>query len=138
MVYVTRGLLDALLEFAREREPEEATITLGTTPAGELEDCDLDPETQVFTHFYLSSAGGSVQAVFGMDLGTPPGTQGRFISHPDGELGVTQTDDLREVVLVAVPPWDRSSVAAFGRDGRRYPLDLVDAEPPGESLDSLD
>lgn len=134
MVYVTRGLMGALLEFAREREPEEATMTLATTPADDLEGCDLGPETPVFTHFYLPTTGESVRAVFGMDLGTPPGTQGRFVSHPAGHLGVSRTDDLREVVLVAVPPWDLSSVAAFGRDGRRYPLELVDAEPPQESL----
>lgn len=126
--------MDALLEFAVECEPEEATITLATTSASDLEGCDLDPDTPVFTHFYLPSTGGSVQAVFGMDLGTPPGTQGRFVSHPDGELGVSRTDDLKEVVLVAVPPWDRSSVAAFGRDGRRYSLEFIDADPPQEFL----
>jgi hypothetical protein len=38
------------------------------------------------------------------------------------------------VVFVAVPPYDRASVAAFGRDGRRRDLHVVDAEPPEESL----
>ena len=126
--------MDALLQFAEEREPEEVTITLATTTASELEGCDLDPDTPVFTHFYLPSAAGSVQAVFGVDLGTPPGTQGRFVSHPNGQFGVSRTDDLKEVVVVAVPPWDRSSVGAFGRDGGRLSLEFVDADPPQESL----
>lgn len=135
MVYATRGLVDALLEVAREREPASVTVGLGITPAGDLDGAELPPGTPVFTHLYLPDAGGSIRAVFGVDLGTPAGrTPGLFVSHPRGELAISRTDDLREVVLVAVPPWEPESVAAFGRDGRRLPLDLVDAELPTESL----
>jgi hypothetical protein len=135
MVHVTEGLLDILLQRARERDPESVTIGLAVTPAEEFADLDLDPGTPVFTTFYLPDAGRSVEAVFGSDLGTPAGqTPGLFVSHPNGSLSVSRTDDLREVVFVAVPPYDRASVAAFGRDGRRRDLHVVDAEPPEESL----
>lgn len=139
VVYVTRGLLGALLELAAEREPEPVSASLATTPAGEFPAGELPEsgpsgETDVFTHLYLPSTGQSVQAVFGMDLGTPPGTAGLFVSHPDGQRSVSKEDDLREVVFVAVPPWEEDSVAAFGRDGSRYPLEVVDAEPPRESV----
>jgi hypothetical protein len=72
--------------------------------------------------------------VFGSNLATPSGeAPGLFVTHPDGSLSLSRTDDLREVVFVAVPPWDRESVAAFGRDGRRRDLEVLDAEPPRES-----
>lgn len=137
MVHITRGLRDALLGFARDAEPEAVAASLGVTPAGEFEDglADLPPETPVFTHFYLPEAGRSVSAVFGVDLSTPAGrTPGQFVSHPDGELAVRRTDDLREVVFVAVPPWRGDSFAAFGRDGSRRDLSVLDVEPPAESL----
>jgi proteasome lid subunit RPN8/RPN11 len=134
MVYATRGLLDILLEKARDRDPEAVTIGLAVTPAGEFADVDLDPETPVFTTFYLPDAGRPVEAVFGSDLGTPAGqTPGLFVSHPDGSLSISRTDDLREVVFVAVPPYEIDSIAAFGRDGRRRDLRVLDAEPPRES-----
>lgn len=133
-VYATAGLVDALLDIAADRSPSEETIAVTTTPAGEFEPpLDLPPETPVFTDLYLPGTGGSVAAVFGMDLGTPA-SDGRFVSHPDGRLAVRQTDDLHEVLLVGVPPWDRESVAAFDRRGRGRPLQLLDAEPPAESL----
>ena len=128
VVYATRGLLDALLELARDRHPGELTVSIVTTPAGELDD-GLDPETAVFTDLYLPGASRSISAVFGMDLGTPR-AEGRFLSHPDGYLGVRQTDDLHGVVLVAVPPYDLSSVAAFDRRGGELSLDVLDIEPP--------
>ncbi|WP_327052237.1 hypothetical protein [Halomicrococcus gelatinilyticus] len=136
MVYATRGLVEALLEFAAKAEPEKVTISLSVTPAGELHgDVDLPPETPVFTHFYPPDAGQSVRAVFGVDLSIPAGqTQGRFVSHPQGALAVSRTDDLHEAVLVAVPPWDDDSIAAFNRSGRRQSLDVFDAEPPQELL----
>jgi hypothetical protein len=88
----------------------------------------------VFTHFYLPRDDDSVSAVFGVDLGTPVGqTQGRFVSHPRGELSVSETDDLHEVVFVAVPPWDDDSVAAFDRRGTRREFSVLDVEPPAES-----
>lgn len=135
MVYATSGLADALLDLAREAEPESVTISLATTPAGEFTD-SLPPETPVFTHFYFPEAGRSLSAVFGMDLGMPAGqTQGRFVSHPQGRLELARTDDLHGVVFVAVPPWERNDLAVFSRNGIEQSLDLVDAEPPVESLD---
>lgn len=134
VVYATRGLVDALLELACDRDPGEVTVSIRTTPAGEfVDDGGLDPTAPVFTDLYLPGTGGSVSAVFGVDLGTPR-AEGRFVSHPDGYLGVRQTDDLHEVVLVAVPPYDRASVAAFDRRGERLELDVLDVEPPQETF----
>jgi len=134
-VYVTRGLVETLLRMARDAEPNDVTISLAVTEAAELPDADLAPETPVFTDFYLPSAGGSVNAVFGMDLGTPAGqTQGRFVSHPDGYMGVSKLDDLHEVIFVAIPPWDTDSFGAFDRSGRTVEVEVLDIEPPEESL----
>ncbi|PSP82895.1 hypothetical protein BRC83_08440 [Halobacteriales archaeon QS_1_68_17] len=136
MIYATRGLVDTLLRLAAERDPRSVTIPLAVTPAESLDGGDLQPGTPVFTHFYLPEAGGSVSAVFGMDLGTPAGqTQGLFVSHPDGDLSVSETDDLHEVVFVAVPPWESGSLSAFDRSGRRQSLELVDAAPPPDQAD---
>lgn len=136
MVYITRGLNDALLELAADAEPKKVTVPLAITPAEELDGADdIEPETPVLTHFYPPDTGKSVTAVFGMDLSIPPRqTQGQFISHPQGPLEVTQTDDLREVVVVAVPPWTRETVASFDRSGRKQELVVLDAEPPAELL----
>lgn len=137
MVYVTQGLLEVLRRMAADAEPESVSVGLGITPADELTGVDdLPAETPVFTHFYLPEAGQSIAAVFGMDLATPPGrTQGRFVSHPTGPLGVSRTDDLHGVVVVAVPPWDEGSAAAFDRAGRRLELSVIDVVPPGETLE---
>ncbi|UPV74181.1 hypothetical protein M0R89_16780 [Halorussus limi] len=136
MVYVTRGLVDVLLGFAADAEPEELTVSLAVTPAADLEGTEgVPPDAPVFTHFYPPDAGKSITAVFGVDLSVPAGqTQGRFISHPRGNLEVDKTDDLHEAILVAVPPWDEASLAAFDRSGRKQPLEVVDARPPTESL----
>ncbi|WP_435194736.1 hypothetical protein [Natronomonas sp. EA1] len=134
MVYVTRGLVTALLEFAGEADPESVALALATTPASDLPEADLDPEASVFTDFYLPDAGRSVNAVFGMDLGRP-NTDGRFVSHPQGKLELVQTDDFAAVIFVAIPPYDESSLAAFGRSGRRLPLEVLDIEPPEARLD---
>jgi len=136
VVFLTRGLRDALLELAANAEPEKLTVSLAVTPADELDGADhLEPETPVFTHFYPPNTGRSVTAVFGMDLSIPARqTQGRFISHPQGRLEVAQTDDLHEVVLIAVPPWTTEMVAAFDRSGRKRKLVVLDAEPPAELL----
>lgn len=136
MVHATSGLIAALLEMAADAEPRELTAELSVTRAGAFpESPDVPPETPIFSHFYLPDAGGSVSAVFGVDLSTPLGqSQGRFVSHPGGGLEVTREDDLHGVVLVAVPPWDDESIAAFGRDGRRLELTVVDAAPPREEL----
>jgi hypothetical protein len=72
VVYITRGLLTALLELAADREPESVTVSLASTPAEEFE-TDLPAGTPVFTDMYLPDTGGSVTAVFGMDLSTPTG-----------------------------------------------------------------
>lgn len=136
MVYITRGLLEVLLELASDGDPESTTAALAVSPAADLEGpdaADVDPETPVFTDFYLPDTGRSVTAVFGMDLSTPHATtQGRFVSHPQGRMAVSRTDDLHETVFVAVPPWDRESVAAFDRSGRRRDLRVLDAHPPEE------
>lgn len=133
MLYATSGLVETLLRLAREREPDEATISLAITPAEEIPETDLDPETPIFTHFYLPSAGSSVNAVFGVDLGTPPGqTQGRFVSHPRGDLRLSKRDDFHEIIFIAVPPWDENSIAAFDRSGREQELTILDVEPPEE------
>ena len=136
MIYVTRDLLTVLRERAASEDPDEVNVRLSATPAGEFEtDLGLDPETPVVTHFTLPSVGGSVSSVFGVDLGTPAGDGGaRFVSHPDGFLGVSRTDDLAGVVIVAVPPYDGDSVAAFDRSGDGVELAVVDAEPPTESV----
>jgi hypothetical protein len=139
--YLTGGLLDALLAIASDREPDAVSTLLLTSPAGELESDptadagggagdgtdvegnrgrtantavdELDPGTPVFTDLYFPSAGRSVDAVFGVDVSVPHGqAQGRFVSHPLGELSVSKTDDLHEVVVVAVPPWTREIVTA--------------------------
>lgn len=136
MVYATRGLIEALVDFAEDAEPEEFAAALEVTPAGEFDaDLGLPDETPVFTHFYHPDAGRSINAVFGVDLATPMGrTRGRFVSHPGGELDVSLTDDLHATMLVAVPPWEAASVAVFDRRGRRQPLELLDTEPPIEEL----
>ncbi len=157
-VHVTKGLLDALLELAADEDPEAVSAALAVTPAGELDwaaasdgatesdgpidaagAADLDPGTSVFTDLFLPQERRSVNAVFGMNMTIPPHqTQGRFLSHPLGRLEVTKEDDLHEVVLVAVPPWDENSVAAFDRRGRRRPLVVLDAAPPLGRLEDFD
>jgi len=134
VLYATRGLVETLLRLASERDPDTTTIPLSVTEAGEIPESELDPETPVFTHFYMPDVGSSVNAVFGVDLGMPVGqTQGRFVSHPKGDLRLSKRDDLKEVVFVAVPPWDEESLAVFDRRGQRQELTVLDVEPPEES-----
>lgn len=136
MIYATRGLVDTLLRMASEADPDDVTISVAVTDAGDLTETDLDPDTPVFTHFYMPSAGNSVSAVFGFDLGTPVAqSNGRFVSHPTGRLDVTKEDDLHEVIFVATPPWDDESFAAFDRRGIGRELSIIDAEPPEEVLE---
>ncbi len=136
MVYITRGLVEVLLDLARDADPEDLSTGVSVTLAGELTGGpSLPPETPVFTDFLLPSSGDAVNAIFGVELSTPARqAQGRFVSHPVGELMVTLRDDLAEVIFVAVPPWDESSFAAFDRAGEERPLEIIDAEPPQESL----
>ncbi|POG54934.1 hypothetical protein [Haloferax marisrubri] len=135
-VHATRGLVDLLLDMAEDAEPTSMNLVLAPTPAGEFdEDLGLDPETPVLTHFYMAEAGQSVSAVFGMDLGTPAGRgRARFLTHPQGPFELTERDDLAAVVLLAVPPWERRTLAAFDRAGRKLELVVLDAEPPQEEL----
>lgn len=136
MIHITRDLLTVLLDVAADADPQESNVRLSATPAGEFEEATgLDPEVPVLTHFTLSGVGGSVNAVFGVELGTPAGHGGaRFVSHPDGFLGLSKTDDLAAVVIVAVPPYDDDSVAAFDRAGDGVELAVLDAAPPEESV----
>ncbi len=142
MVYVTRGLVDVLLDLASDADPNPVSTGLSVTPAGELRGGEgLPPETPVFTDFFLPDVGKSVNAVFGVDLSTPNRqTQGRFVSHPVGELEVSRRDDLAQVIFVAVPPWTpgEETFAAFDRFGERQPLEIIDAEPPAGSLSDTD
>ncbi|ELZ98906.1 hypothetical protein C440_01080 [Haloferax mucosum ATCC BAA-1512] len=135
-VHATRGLIDLLLDMAEDAEPTAMNLVLAPTPAGEFDaDLGLGPETPVLTHFYMAEAGGSVSAVFGMDLGTPAGRgRARFLTHPQGPFELTERDDLAAVVLLAVPPWESRTLAAFDRAGRKLELVVVDAEPPKEEL----
>ncbi len=135
-VYVTAGLIEALLGRARRADPDRANVVLDATRAGAFDrDLGVPADQSVLTHLYLPEAGGSVRAVFGVDLGRPAGRgTARFVSHPTGPLALTREDDLAAAVVVAVPPWERESLAAFARSGRRLGLTVVDAEPPVESL----
>lgn len=135
-VWITRGLLAALIARAADAEPSCANLVLDATPAADLRPApDLPAGRPVLTHLYLPDAGRSIGAVFGVDLGRAAGDgAARFVSHPQGPLGVTRSDDMAAAVLVAVPPWDPDHVAAFDRSGRRRRLHVVDAEPPEERL----
>ncbi|MEF8757955.1 MAG: hypothetical protein V5A33_06935 [Halobacteriales archaeon] len=135
MIYATSGLVDALLDMAGNADPDDVTVGLATSPADDLAIDAVPAETPVFSDFYLPASGGSVSAVFGVDLGTPLGqTQGRFVSHPMGDIELDRRDDLHAVVFVAVPPWGRDSIAAYDRRGRRQELEVLEATPPRRSL----
>ncbi len=142
MVYITRALVDVLLDLASDADPDRVTTGVSITPAGELKGADeLPPDAPVFTDFYLPDPGNPVNAVFGVDLSTPARqAQGQFVSHPVRELEVTKRDDLAEVVFVAVPPWelDERSFAAFDRRGERRALEVVDAQAPDRSLSDVE
>jgi hypothetical protein len=135
VLYATRGLVETLLRLAREKEPDSTTIPLAVTHAADLPEVDLSDETPVFTHFYMPNKGDAVNAVFGVDLGTPVGqTPGVFVSHPRGDLKLSKRDEFREVVFVAVPPWEETSMRAFDRNGDRQELTVLDIEPPEETI----
>ena len=135
MLYVTRGLVETLLRFAADKDPDSTTIPLAVTDAGDLPETDLTDDTPVFTHFYMPNKGDAVNAVFGVDLGTPAGqTPGVFVSHPRGDRKPSRRDDFREVLFVAVPPWDEDSLRAFGRNSKRQEYTILDVEPPEETI----
>jgi hypothetical protein len=142
-VYATRGLLAVLLELAADAEPQVANVTLVAVPVGDLDAApdgagggalgldDVPPETPVFAEFYFPGAGEAITRVFGMDLATPAGqTQGRFLSHPNGDADVSLTDDLHAVLFVAVPPWDPGNVHAYDRSGSQLAVRRVAGETP--------
>ena len=136
VLYVTRGLVDTLLGFAAESDPDRVTVPLAVTRARDLPEADLPDETPVFTHFYMPSEGDAVNAVFGMQLGIPSGeTPGIFVSHPVQQLRLTREDEFREVIFIAVPPWNEDSLATFERSGDEQEYTILDIEPPEESLD---
>ncbi|WP_247731448.1 hypothetical protein [Halovivax limisalsi] len=141
-VYVTEGLLEALLDLASEAEPGEVSTPIATVPAGDLEGPDADrvPEaTPVFAEYRLPDPNNALAGVFGVELSRPNrDTQGRFLSHPSGLLEVTMEDDLAEVVIVAVPPWEPTddALAAFDRGGSRRSIVELDAAPPVEPFES--
>lgn len=133
MIYLTEGLVETLLGFASEKDPDSTTVPLAVTDADEL-GADLEQDGPVFTHFYMQNDDDAVNAVFGVNLGIPVGqTPGVFVSHPRGRLSVSKRDDLREVVFVAIPPWDRDSFQAFDRAGNRVEYEILDIEPPEET-----
>ena len=135
-VHITSGLLDVLLDMSEAAEPDSVSMVLTSTSADEFEaDLGFDAETPVLTHFYLPDAGRSVNAVFGLDLSTPAGRgRARFHAHPQGPREPTKRDDFAAAVLVAVPPWTRETVRAYGRSGDRLDVTVVDADPPEETL----
>lgn len=135
MIYLTRGLRDTLLRFGEQHDPDSTTVPLAVTKAKNLPETDLDEETPVFTHFYFPNERDALNAVFGIDLGTPAAqTPGVFVSHPRGDLRVSKRDDLREFVFVGVPPWDEESIRAFDRKGKPVELEILDVDPPEERL----
>jgi hypothetical protein len=139
-VYATRALADVLCELAADADPDDLSVRLAATPAGDLQSTDgdstgLDPDQPVLSDFYFPDAGDALTNVFGMDLATPTGqTAGRFVSHPDGRYDVSSTDDLHARLLVAVPPWEADAVRAYDRSGRRRDLVLVDATAPADEI----
>jgi hypothetical protein len=137
VIYLTRGLVETLLRLGAEADPDSTTVPLAVTKAETLPETGLDPDQRVFTHFYFPNKDGAVNAVFGIDLGTPAGqTPGVFVSHPRGDLRVTKRDELREFVFVAVPPWDEDSFGAFDRSGTQREYTVLDVEPPEEAIHS--
>jgi hypothetical protein len=136
VVSITRDLLSLLCERAEASDPDAENLVLDATPADDLsgDTVGLSPDDPVLTHFYMPEAGASVSAVFGMDLGRPSGTA-RFLSHPDGDQRLTETDDLAERVLITVPPYDPDEVRAYDRRGDRHELRILDATPPEETLE---
>lgn len=159
-LYITRPLLSVLLEIAVDTEPNPANVYLVASAAGDLEEqsadlneeplsesrlgretpetplLDLDADTPVYSDFYFPDVGNALDFVFGVDLGTPAGqSQGRFLSHPDGNPDLTVRDDLHASVLVAVPPWKAGNVWAYDRDSTRRDLTIVAAETPAQQFD---
>lgn len=144
VLYVTRALLEVLLDLAADADPKPLQVALAASSASTLEATD-DPgaalatvpdDEGVLSDFYFPGAGEAITHVFGVDLATPPAqTSARFLSHPRGDPSVSRTDDLHARLLVAVPPWTPEDVRAYDRSGRRRSLVVVAANAPSD--DSL-
>jgi hypothetical protein len=141
-VYATRPLVKTCCRLAADADPQPVNVSLSAAAAGDLVPAgdglalsELGPDEPVFSEFYFPGAGESLSAVFGMDLATPAGTDGRFLSHPDGLPDVSVTDDLHARILVAVPPYEPEEVRAFDRNGRRLDLCLVAARSADENFE---
>ncbi len=158
-IYITRPLLAVLLELAADAEPNPANVYLVASAAADLEPlpdeveddpgagdyshrptprtvAEIDPGTPVYSDFYFPDVGNSLNFVFGVDLGMPAGqSQGRFLSHPDGNPELTVRDDLHATVLVAVPPWKPANVSAYDRDSTPRDLAIVAAGTPDRDFD---
>lgn len=137
-IYITEGLVKALLEIASRQDPQPVAIDLGATKAKEYNEISdkLDGETLVLTDMYMPTDQQSVSAVFGMDISTPVGrTYGRFVSHPDGTLDLTTKDNLHEIVIVAVPPWNQKQIKAFDRRGRAMEMEMLDVDLSESEID---
>lgn len=134
-IVATEGLIDGLLDIATRREPTKVTVDLAVTKGSKFDAGTIPAELPIFSHYYVPGVARSASDVFGMNLTVPPGaTHGRFVSHPMQNPELTTKDSLHEVVFLAVPPWTREDIRVFDRSGRRQPLQLIDAEPPVESL----
>ena len=119
VVYITRGLFDALLEMAAAADPDDISVVLASTPVGEFEggidsDLDLDADTAVLTHFYFPETSGSVNAVFGVDLGTPAGQgRARVLHPPDRRTAGGRGDNSCARLLFPVPPRDQEAISGL-------------------------
>lgn len=143
-VYATRALVETLLAIASDADPDPVGVTLTTDRPAALESTDGDglplgsvpAETPVYAGFTFPEAAQSVNRVFGVDLGTPPGaSDGRFVSHPDGETGLRGDDETGPRTLVATPPWTIEALRAYDQSGSRRQLDLVAATTPEAPFD---
>lgn len=143
-VYVSAPLLAALLELARDRDPDSVTVPLSTRAPGDLEPNegdgipleDVPSSTPIFAEFSFPGAGEAVNRVFGVNLGQPArSAQGRFISHPDADPDLSSRDDLAPRVFVAIPAWETDDVRVYDRRGRRLSLQRVAASAPAVPLE---
>jgi len=143
-VYATRPLVETLCRLAADADPEPVAVGLALVPAAELEATDspgtalesVPDDASVFAEFYFPGAGDALENVFGIDLSMPVGTDGRFLSHPDGFTDLSVGDDLHARVLVAVPPYGTDDVRGFARDGRRLDVRLVAARSAANEFEA--
>ncbi len=78
--------------YGAPRPNDDVTTSLAVTPAR----ASRPTAGRVSRCPFSLALSASRAGVFGVDLGTPAGqTQGRFVSHPEGYMGVSTTDDLQ-------------------------------------------